>query len=258
MIASAVSVIDASACAFGAFSHAVRSMDPLGRLFDIARRAAAKSFCRKATMRALWRPRAASKTSSWRSLSCSARPTIAPAGRRLEDRGDPRGDARLASYAEACAKARPSMTPAMAARLVSKPLYFGGMMVRQGDADAMVAGCANPTRRVIEAGLMTVGLAHGIALPSSCFLMVVPDVLGSGPARLRVRRLRGQCRSDGRGIGRHRHCLGTQRGKLAGRDAARRAAVVLDQRQRAARARRQGTRGARAGAQARAAARGRW
>ena len=32
-------------------------------------------------------------------------------------------------------------------------------MVRQGDADAMVAGCANPTRRVIEAGLMTVGLA---------------------------------------------------------------------------------------------------
>jgi phosphate acetyltransferase len=73
------------------------------------------------------------------------------------------------------------MTPAMATRLVSKPLYFGGMMVRQGDADAMVAGCANSTRRVIEAGLMTVGLASGIALPSSYFLMVVPDFLGRGP-----------------------------------------------------------------------------
>ena len=94
---------------------------------------------------------------------------------------DPRHDARLKSYGEACAAARPSMTPAMATRLVAKPLYFGGMMVRQGDADAMVAGCANPTRRVIEAGLMTVGLADGIALPSSCFLMVVPDFLKQGP-----------------------------------------------------------------------------
>jgi phosphate acetyltransferase len=69
----------------------------------------------------------------------------------------------------------------MATRLVSRPLYFGGMMVRQGDADVMVAGCANPTRRVIEAGLMTVGLAQGIALPSSYFLMVVPDFLRQGP-----------------------------------------------------------------------------
>jgi len=33
---------------------------------------------------------------------------------------------------------------------------------------------------VIEAGLMTVGLAEGIALPSSYFLMIVPDFLGQG------------------------------------------------------------------------------
>jgi len=94
---------------------------------------------------------------------------------------DPRGDARLQNYASALVQARDSMTPAMATRLVSKPLYFGGMMVRQGDADAMVAGCANPTRRVIEAGLMTVGLAEGITLPSSYFLIVVADYLGQGP-----------------------------------------------------------------------------
>ena len=90
---------------------------------------------------------------------------------------DPRRDARLGSYASACA----TMTPGMAARLVAKPLYFAGMMVRQGDADAMIAGAANPTRRVIEAGLMTIGLAAGIALPSSFFLIVVPDFLGRGP-----------------------------------------------------------------------------
>ncbi len=94
---------------------------------------------------------------------------------------DPRSDTRVKAYADAVAAARHSMTPAMAARLVAKPLYFGGMMVKQGDADAMVAGCTNPTRRVIEAGLMTVGLAPGIALPSSCFLITVPDFLKQGP-----------------------------------------------------------------------------
>ena len=93
---------------------------------------------------------------------------------------DPRNDARLQAYGAALAAARESMTLSIAARIVTKPLYFGGMMVRQGDADAMVAGIANPTRRVIEASLMTVGLADGIALPSSYFLMVVPDFLGGG------------------------------------------------------------------------------
>ncbi len=94
---------------------------------------------------------------------------------------DPRNDAKLLSYGAALASVRDSMTPAMATRLASKPLYFGGMMVRQGDAEAMVAGAANPTRRVIEAGLMTVGLADGIALPSSYFLIVAPDFLVKGP-----------------------------------------------------------------------------
>jgi phosphate acetyltransferase len=93
---------------------------------------------------------------------------------------DPRSDARLQSYGSVLSRFRESMTPSMATRLASKPLYFGGMMVREGHADAMVAGCANPTRRVIEAGLMTVGLADGIALPSSYFLMIVPDFLGQG------------------------------------------------------------------------------
>ncbi len=94
---------------------------------------------------------------------------------------DPRSDARVQSYGAACAAARETMTPAMGTRLVSKPLYFAGMMVRQGDAHAMVAGAANPTRRVIEAGLMTIGLAPGITLPSSYFLIVAPNFLGHGP-----------------------------------------------------------------------------
>jgi phosphate acetyltransferase len=97
---------------------------------------------------------------------------------------DPRSDPRLNAYGVACAAGREKMTPAMGARMVSKPLYFAGMMVKQGDAAAMVAGAANPTRRIIEAGLMTVGLAAGIALPSSFFLMIVRDYLGQGPKAL--------------------------------------------------------------------------
>jgi phosphate acetyltransferase len=94
---------------------------------------------------------------------------------------DPRSDARLRAYGAACAAGRKAMTPEIAMRLVSKPLYFGGMMVREGAAAAMVAGAANPTRRVIEAGLMTIGLAQGISLPSSYFLIVAPDFLKTGP-----------------------------------------------------------------------------
>jgi phosphate acetyltransferase len=143
-------------------------MDLLSRLFDIARQRRRKIV-----------------------LPEGDDPRIVEAAQRLRDEklaepivlgaDDARNDARLSSYGAALSVARPSMTAAMATRLLSKPLYFGGMMVRQGDADAMVAGCANPTRRVIEAGLMTVGLADGIALPSSCFLIIVPDFLKAGP-----------------------------------------------------------------------------
>jgi phosphate acetyltransferase len=143
-------------------------MDLLSRLFDIARQRR-----RKIVLPEGDDPRIVEAAQRLRAEKL-AEPIVLGAD-------DARNDARLSSYGAALSVARPSMTAAMATRLLSKPLYFAGMMVRQGDADAMVAGCANPTRRVIEAGLMTVGLADGIALPSSCFLIIVPDFLNSGP-----------------------------------------------------------------------------
>jgi phosphate acetyltransferase len=65
--------------------------------------------------------------------------------------------------------------PKVAERALRRPLFFAGMMVKAGDADAMLAGVAHPTARVIEAGLMTIGLAEGIRSPSSFFLMVLED-----------------------------------------------------------------------------------
>ena len=70
---------------------------------------------------------------------------------------------------------RGKMTEAMAARLLKKPLYRAGAMVATGEAQAMLAGAANPTSRVIEAALMTIGLANGIGTPSCFFLMQWPD-----------------------------------------------------------------------------------
>ena len=94
----------------------------------------------------------------------------------------PTTDPALPRLAEALAAARPSLNAQTALRLLRKPLYFAGALVAAGEADALVAGVANPTRRVIEAGLMTIGPAPGIATPSSCFLMLVPGI-GGAPER---------------------------------------------------------------------------
>lgn len=67
------------------------------------------------------------------------------------------------------------MKEAMARRLLQKPLYRAAAMVAAGEADAMVAGADSPTRRVIEAASMAIGLADGVTIPSSYFLMVFPD-----------------------------------------------------------------------------------
>ena len=92
---------------------------------------------------------------------------------------------RLAAYVPLYLQGRPRANPKVARRLLARPLFLGGMMVRAGDADALVAGVANPTARVIEAGLMSVGAAAGIATPSSFFLMVLP-AHGGHPARTLV------------------------------------------------------------------------
>lgn len=66
----------------------------------------------------------------------------------------------------------------VARRMVKRPLYFAGMMVAEGHAATLVAGVAHPTAMVIQAGALTVGLAEGIATPSSFFLMILPQFQG--------------------------------------------------------------------------------
>lgn len=94
------------------------------------------------------------------------------------DSFDPAQSDRLETYA-AQYRAGRAIKESIARRMVKKPLFFGGMMVACGDADTMVAGVANATATVIQAGVLTVGYAPGIETASSFFLMLVPTPDGS-------------------------------------------------------------------------------
>jgi phosphate acetyltransferase len=95
---------------------------------------------------------------------------------------DPVQDPDMGRLADVVMAARSSLNAKTARRLIAKPLPFAGALVAAGEADTFVAGAAHPTRRVIEAGLMTIGLAPGIETPSSFFVMLVPAV-AARPAR---------------------------------------------------------------------------
>ena len=87
---------------------------------------------------------------------------------------DPVANPRLDEYVAQYRKQRVRTNDKVARRLLSRPLFHAGMMVKSGEAHAMLAGAACTTAKVIEASLMTVGLAEGIETPSSAFVMVLP------------------------------------------------------------------------------------
>ncbi len=67
------------------------------------------------------------------------------------------------------------LTENEAAHLMTQPLYFGAMMVREGIANGSVAGSLSTTGDVLRAGIQVIGLAEGISIVSSLFLMVFPQ-----------------------------------------------------------------------------------
>jgi len=91
---------------------------------------------------------------------------------------NPRESADLDRYTEKYMEGRDDLDPKVARRMVMKPLFYGGVMVALGEADAMVAGAATATATVIQAGVLAVGFAPGISTPSSFFLMIVPEFQG--------------------------------------------------------------------------------
>lgn len=64
---------------------------------------------------------------------------------------------------------------AVARKMMTNPLFFGAMMVREKMVDMSLAGAVNTTGNVLRAGIQVVGMAEGFSTVSSFFLMVLPD-----------------------------------------------------------------------------------
>jgi len=107
------------------------------------------------------------------------RAAAAEAGVSLDDVTitGPHDEELLSDFAADYAAAR-GIKESVARRLVRKPLAFGGMLVRRGRADGMVAGVDTATGAVVQAAAVTVGLQPGLSTPSSFLIMVVPEFAG--------------------------------------------------------------------------------
>ena len=88
---------------------------------------------------------------------------------------DPSSSSNIEAYARALCEVwkKRRITHTEAAEKAKDPLTFAAMLVRDGDATGCVAGAAHPTRQVLQAGLGLIGLAEGVGIMSSVFLMVL-------------------------------------------------------------------------------------
>ena len=62
--------------------------------------------------------------------------------------------------------------------IVQKPLFFSALAVALKDADGMVAGAVHTSEEVIAVSKNIIGLQKGILVPSSFFLMSIPNYNG--------------------------------------------------------------------------------
>ncbi|KPJ63126.1 MAG: hypothetical protein AMS15_01610 [Planctomycetes bacterium DG_23] len=87
---------------------------------------------------------------------------------------EPEKSANLDEYVAEYMRVR-KVKERVARRLLRRTLYFAAMMVRKGDAAGMVSGVTSITAAVIRAAGLVIGLKEGISIPSSFFIMVLPD-----------------------------------------------------------------------------------
>ena len=121
----------------------------------------------------------------------------AKAGLSLAERGikvidytaDPLGDELAAAYLEAW-NAKESRKPPEKQKIIdlataqktlrTKRIYFGGMMVRLGRVDGLVAGSIASTGDMLRAAFHTLGTQKGVKTASSCFIMDLKAPTASG------------------------------------------------------------------------------
>ncbi|MGD9866238.1 MAG: phosphate acyltransferase, partial [Pseudodonghicola sp.] len=94
---------------------------------------------------------------------------------RAEGLAEPVGLADVSAAQVAALVEARGVKEALARRMLGRPLFRAAAMVAAGEAEAMVAGAVAPTKKVIEAAGIAIGLAEGGTTASSFFLMRFPD-----------------------------------------------------------------------------------
>jgi phosphate acetyltransferase len=98
----------------------------------------------------------------------------------LDPATDPRHDRFVTTLLEL--RKEKGLTEAEAVEWARDPLFFGALMVRDGEVDGSVAGADHPTGDVIRAAIRCVGLKPGISIVSSTFYMVCRPFRGGSAA----------------------------------------------------------------------------
>ena len=90
---------------------------------------------------------------------------------------DPEDTEYTDPYAELFKKLREKkgVTIDQAREQVRNPLYLGCLMIKRGDADAMVAGALSPTSHVLRAAFQVLKTKPGISVVSGAFIMLLPE-----------------------------------------------------------------------------------
>lgn len=69
---------------------------------------------------------------------------------------------------------------------VKNPLYLGCLLIKAGDADAMVAGALSPTSSVLRAAFQVLKTKPGISVVSGAFIMLLPEDVPFGENHMLV------------------------------------------------------------------------
>ena len=90
---------------------------------------------------------------------------------------DPKTSNKFSSYANSFYELRKAkgMTLDKAKEIMKDNVYFGMMMVKQGDGDGLVSGACHSTADTLRPALQILKTAPGTKLVSAFFLMVVPN-----------------------------------------------------------------------------------
>ena len=90
---------------------------------------------------------------------------------------NPKTSEKFEEYANSFYELRKAkgMTLDKARETLLEPIYFGMMMVKQGDSDGLVSGACHSTANTLRPALQILKTAPGTKLVSAFFVMVVPD-----------------------------------------------------------------------------------